>query len=269
MITTIRRTRSSALAALALTAGLLGSACSGGGGPEAIADPKPTTTVEVTTTVAGTSGVAVSTTTAAATLPEPALVVRAAHDLVVHEAPEATSPTRTIPAVNDFGTALALLVTDETRPGWVEVLLPGRPTGATAWLALDGSGVELRPVTTEIEVDLTARTLTLYDAGEVVLTTPVAIGSPDAPTPTGRFSVTDKLQDPNPDGAYGPFALGLSGRSEVLTDFAGGDGQIGIHGTDDPSSIGQAVSHGCVRVPNDVVQLLAGVLPLGTPVTIR
>lgn len=267
MSTTARRIRSSALATLALTAGLLGSACSGAGGPEAIASPEPST-AEVSTTLP-VDGPATTATPDTSTAPEPALVVRSDHDLVVHDAPDATSPARTLPAVNEFGSALALLVTDDDRPGWVEVLLPGRPTGATAWLPLDGSGVELRPVTTEIVVDLAARTLTLTDAGEVVLTTPVAIGAADAPTPTGRFSVTDKLQDPNPNGAYGPFALGLSGRSEVLTDFAGGDGQIGIHGTNDPSSIGQDVSHGCIRVPNEVIEQLNELLPLGTPVVVR
>jgi lipoprotein-anchoring transpeptidase ErfK/SrfK len=147
--------------------------------------------------------------------------------------------------------------------------VPGRPTGTKAWLLLDGSGAELRPVTTAVEVDLDARTLTLYDGDAVVLTTPIAIGAPDSPTPEGEFYVTDKLQDPDPDGAYGPFALGLSGRSEVLTDFAGGDGQIGIHGTNDPSSIGQDVSHGCVRVPNEVITRLNELLPLGTPVVVR
>ena len=115
---------------------------------------------------------------------------------------------------------------------------------------------------------MTPAQLTLTDGGQTVLTTPVAIGAPDTPTPTGRFSVTDKLQTPNPNGAYGPFAFGLSGRSEVLTEFAGGDGQIGIHGTNDPSSIGKDVSHGCVRVPNDVIEQLNELLPLGTPVVV-
>ena len=172
-------------------------------------------------------------------------------------------------ATNEFGSALALLVTDQSE-GWVQVLVPGRPTGTKAWLSADQNPqFELRSVTTRIEVDLAARTLTLVDRGQVVLSTPVAIGSSEYPTPTGLFSVTDKLQDPNPNGAYGPFALGLSGRSEVLTDFAGGDGQIGIHGTNDPSSIGQAVSHGCVRVPNEVITQLNDLLPLGTPVVVR
>ena len=145
-----------------------------------------------------------------------------------------------------------------------------RPTVTKAWLdSAQNADVELRSVSTHIQVDLEARTLTLFDNGQAVLSTPVAIGSAEYPTPTGMFSVTDKLQDPNPDGAYGPYALGLSGRSEVLTDFAGGDGQIGIHGTNDPSSIGQAVSHGCIRVPNEVITQLNELLPLGTPVVVR
>jgi lipoprotein-anchoring transpeptidase ErfK/SrfK len=79
--------------------------------------------------------------------------------------------------------------------------------------------------------------------------------------------VTDKLAT-GEDGAYGPFALGLSAHSDVLTEFAGGDGQVGIHGTNDPATIGQAVSHGCVRVTNDVITRLEALVSLGTPVTI-
>lgn len=266
-MTTTRRLRSTALATLALTAGLFGSACSGsGGGPEAID--------RTVTTAAPTTGADGSTTTssppaATETVADTAYVVRSAGDLAVHEQPDASSPARTVAATNEFGSALALLVTDQ-QPGWVQVLLPGRPTGARGWIDVDAAtDLELRAVTTRIEVDLAARTLTLFDEGREVLTTPVAVGAPDSPTPAGFFSVTDKLQDPNPNGAYGPFALGLSGRSEVLTDFAGGDGQIGIHGTDDPASIGQDVSHGCIRVPNEVISRLNELLPLGTPVVVR
>jgi lipoprotein-anchoring transpeptidase ErfK/SrfK len=99
-------------------------------------------------------------------------------------------------------------------------------------------------------------------------TTEIAIGAPDTPTPTGSFYVTDLLDNENDNGAYGPFALGLSAHSDTLSEFAGGDGQIGMHGTNEPWSIGQSVSHGCVRVPNDVITQLATSLSLGTPVTI-
>jgi lipoprotein-anchoring transpeptidase ErfK/SrfK len=149
---------------------------------------------------------------------------------------------------------------------WLEVSLPERPNGSTGWVRRDA--VELRTVDEAIEIDLAARTLRLLDGGEILLTTPVAIGTGDAPTPTGSFYLVDKLATGDPDDVYGPFAFGLSAHSDVLTEFAGGDGQVGIHGTNDPASIGQAVSHGCIRVPNEVAEVLNQRLALGTPVTI-
>ena len=68
----------------------------------------------------------------------------------------------------------------------------------------------------------------------VVVETPIAIGSPENPTPTGEFFVTDLLDTGDDLSAYGPFALGLSAFSLTLSEFAGGDGQIGIHGTNQP-----------------------------------
>ena len=64
------------------------------------------------------------------------------------------------------------------------------------------------------------------------------------------------------------FALGLSGFSEVLFHFKQGPGQIAIHGTGDPSTIGPDASNGCIHVSNRDVSRLAALLPLGTPVTI-
>ena len=115
---------------------------------------------------------------------------------------------------------------------------------------------------------MAARRLVVTDGGRVVLETAVAVGAAGTPTPTGTFFLVDKLATGQPDGPYGPFAFGLSAHSEVLTEFAGGDGQVGVHGTSDPTSIGRPVSNGCVRVPNGVAALLEDLLPLGTPVTI-
>jgi lipoprotein-anchoring transpeptidase ErfK/SrfK len=193
------------------------------------------------------------------------LVARAAADLQVFAQPGDATPSTTLPAATGFGSARALLV-DAVNGDWVQVLLPTRPNGSTGWIR--AGDVELRRVDEAIEIDLTSRTLRLLVDGEAVVTTPVAIGTPDNPTPTGRFYVVDKLATGDPDSVYGDFALGLSGHSNKLTDFAGGDGQIGIHGTNDPTSIGQAVSHGCIRVTNDVITQLADLVPLGTPVVI-
>jgi len=99
--------------------------------------------------------------------------------------------------------------------------------------------------------------------------TGAVIGSPESPTPVGSFYMTDPvdLQD-DPDGDYGAFALGLSGYSDVLYEFAGGPGQLALHGTSHSDQAGQDISNGCVRVPNDVILQIAERLPLGTPVEI-
>ena len=239
----------------------LGAAACGTADGQPAPEASPTTTAEVTTPEA---------TTPEATAPEaptgPARVVRPEGTVRPVAAPGSDAVVAELAPTTELGSDRALLVVGE-QDGWLEVLVPVRPNGTTGWLPADG--LEVRQVDLAVEVDLTQRTLTLTEGDTVVLTSPVAVGAEGTPTPTGRFAVTDKLATPEPSSAYGPFAIGLSGHSDVLTEFAGGDGQIGIHGTDDPSSIGQAVSHGCVRVPNDVITTLSEVLPLGTPVTVR
>ena len=65
------------------------------------------------------------------------------------------------------------------------------------------------------------------------------------------------------------FSFGLSAHSSVLRHFAGSDGRVGLHGTNQPDLIGSSVSHGCIRVHNESMRRLARILPLGTPVFIR
>jgi lipoprotein-anchoring transpeptidase ErfK/SrfK len=197
--------------------------------------------------------------------PEPTLVARPAGDTPVFAAPGAAAPVQTLPARSEFGSPLVLVVVDEAD-GWLEVQLPTRPNESTGWIRADG--VELRQVDLAVRIDLAERRLRVTDGDVVVVDTPVAVGAPGTPTPTGTFFVVDKLATGDEAGPYGPFALGLSAHSEVLTEFAGGDGQVGIHGTNDPSSIGRDVSNGCIRVPNEVTVLLEDLLPLGTPVTV-
>jgi lipoprotein-anchoring transpeptidase ErfK/SrfK len=193
-------------------------------------------------------------------------VARPTTDTEVFLAPDAAEPDQVLPARTEFGSPLALMVVDDRVPGWLEVLLPTRPNQSAGWIRADG--VEVRRTTMAVRVDLATRRLVVSDAGAVVLETPVAVGAPGTPTPTGTFFVVDELATGSASSSYGPFAFGLSAHSEVLTEFAGGDGQVGIHGTNDPSSIGNPVSNGCVRVPNEVAVRLNELLVLGTPVVV-
>jgi lipoprotein-anchoring transpeptidase ErfK/SrfK len=149
---------------------------------------------------------------------------------------------------------------------WLQVRVPARPNNTDGWV--EAADVRVQAVRHHITVDLGDRELALFEDGVEVLTATVAIGTPENPTPTGTFFLTDKLAT-DPDGAYGPYALGVSAWSETLSEFAGGDGQIGLHGTDRPELLGQEVSHGCLRVANNVIEALAAELPLGVPVDIR
>lgn len=198
-----------------------------------------------------------------------ALVARATGETAMYDHPSDQSPSGTVPEVTPFGTETVMLITEngaEEHDGWLQIHTPVRPNDATGWVQEDA--VEIEEVDLAVDIDLDDRELTVLDSGEEMLSTRAGIGEPAYPTPTGRFYITDKLETPDAGGAYGPYALGLSAHSDVLTEFMGGAGQVGIHGTDTPSSIGHASSHGCVRITNELIEELAHLLPLGTPVTI-
>lgn len=106
-----------------------------------------------------------------------------------------------------------------------------------------------------IDVDVSKKTLTLFKNGEVVRTYPVAVGKQVTQTPRGTYTIVNK--HPNPGGPFGAFWMGLS------------KPHYGIHGTNDPSSIGKAVSHGCIRMYNHDVLDLEKRVPIGTKVVIH
>lgn len=149
---------------------------------------------------------------------------------------------------------------------WLRVQLPRKPNGIVAWVR--ARDVDLVPIRTRIEVDLSERRVEVYRSGRRELVTTAAVGSSATPTPTGDYYVDQRLLARDPSGPYGPGAVGIAAYSEVLTGWAQG-GPIAIHGTNQPWSIGQAVSNGCLRVRNAVLRkVFAAVLP-GTPVSIR
>lgn len=183
----------------------------------------------------------------------------------IYATPKATSPAGTLKNPLPSGAQLVFLV-QERRADRLRVLLPVRPNGAQGWIS--ASDVTLLQHHYRIAISTGRRTLALYESGSVALRVPVGLGAKSTPTPGGVFYIKELLRPPNPGGAYGPYAFGLSGYSPVLTDFLGGDGEIGIHGTNDSGSIGKSVSHGCIRMSNANITKLATMLPLGVPVQI-
>lgn len=185
--------------------------------------------------------------------------------LPIYATPRALGASQSLANPNPLGAPLTLLV-NAVQGGWLQVYLPERPNESMGWVTR--SNVSLATDNDHIVVSLSARTVTLSVAGKQVFESSVAVGAPDAPTPTGHFFVTEVLQLTDPGDAYGPYALGLSGFSNTYYSFEGGPGQIAIHGTDQPWVIGGYASHGCVRLTNPEITSLATQVPAGTPVDI-
>jgi lipoprotein-anchoring transpeptidase ErfK/SrfK len=185
----------------------------------------------------------------------------------VYDAASANSAKRNLANPQPpYNSPLVFLVAEQTG-NWLHVYLPVRPNGSMGWVTADE--VRLTQHNYRIIVELGAHRITVYKGWQVIDQEPIGVGKQETPTPGGHYYLKELLKPTNPNGAYGPYAYGLSGFSNVLSDYAGGDGVIGIHGTNDPSALGHDVSHGCIRMSNDGITRLAQVLPLGVPVDIR
>ena len=106
-----------------------------------------------------------------------------------------------------------------------------------------------------IDVSVQKRQLRLYNASVLLKKYPIAVGKILTPTPTGNYIIINKELDP--DGPFGALWMGLS------------KPHYGIHGTNNPSSIGKEVSHGCIRMHNDDVLELSSIVPTSTNVYIH
>lgn len=112
---------------------------------------------------------------------------------------------------------------------WVRVLPPVRPNGTMGWMR--ASNFSFRPIDIRSVVDLSARSLTLYRGSKLVRRFPVAVGSWRTPTPTGRFTVAELVHTGDSKAFLGPVVLPLTAFSNHLTEYAGGNGRVAIHGT--------------------------------------
>jgi hypothetical protein len=149
---------------------------------------------------------------------------------------------------------------------WLRVRLPGRPNGHSGWITSDSTRLGL--TTWRLRVDTSRRRVRVYRSGRAVRTFRAVVGAPSTPTPRGRFFVEETVRlSPSRVGA--PFALALSARSRVFQRFAGGPGQIALHGLGNVGGTpGTAASHGCLRLDRASISWLAARIGPGVPVTI-
>jgi lipoprotein-anchoring transpeptidase ErfK/SrfK len=146
-------------------------------------------------------------------------------------------------------------------------MLPGRPNGSAGWIRRDGT--VMTTTGWRVLVLTPTRRVFVYNRGHLVRSFASIVGKPSTPTPRGRFFVEESILMPA-GSAGAPFALALSARSNVLQEFAGGPGQIALHGLDNVGGqLGTAVSHGCVRLSDNAVTWLSQRVGPGVPVTIR
>ncbi len=107
----------------------------------------------------------------------------------------------------------------------------------------------------QIDISTENRWLRLFKDGILQKQYPIAVGRMLHDTPVGSFIIINKA--PNPGGPFGSMWMSLSKE------------HYGIHGTNDPRSIGHAVSRGCIRMHNHDVEELASIVPIGTAVSIH
>jgi lipoprotein-anchoring transpeptidase ErfK/SrfK len=149
------------------------------------------------------------------------------------------------------------------KPAWYKIAVPGRPNGRTGWVP--AGNVLIRPIHWQVVVFRGSRMFQLWKDDKLVYSNRVAVGAPGMETPTGLFYVTSRFK-PVRATYLGAFAFETSAYSK-LSEWPGG-GVVGLHGWNDPSVLGQAVSHGCIRISNSTAEYLRDRIPLGTPIRV-
>jgi lipoprotein-anchoring transpeptidase ErfK/SrfK len=186
--------------------------------------------------------------------------------LVVHPTRMRATPggrvVAPVPLRTSFGSPNAMWVR-RTDGRWLGVVSELAGNNRLGWIP--ASAVALNRVDWQLRVSLSARRLTVLEGGHTVQRYQVAVGAPASPTPTGRFAVTDRLNTGDPAGPYGCCILALSAVAPHAIQGWSGGNRIAIHSTPETSTIGDAVSHGCVRLTLAEGRWLLVHIPLGTP----
>jgi lipoprotein-anchoring transpeptidase ErfK/SrfK len=193
------------------------------------------------------------------------LVARVKKSVVLYRRPKGRKLAR-LAKRTQWGSPRVLSVVKQRR-GWLGVLAPELRNGVVGWLP--EKQAELSSVPWVVDVDLSKRALFVRKDGHTVRRVTIAVGGPGHPTPTGRMAVTDRLNVVDKGSPYGCCVLALTGHQVRLPpDWPGGD-RLAMHATADTSSIGKAVSLGCMRLGSSQARWLIETVPLGAPVFIR
>lgn len=247
--------RRAAALLLAVALGVAAPACQRGARDDAATRPEP-----------GPAGIDAGP-LPGAPKPDPVVVAEAAVPLVeVFDSPDDAEAARRVPSPRPSGAPAVFLVL-QRKAAMAEVLLPVEPAGSSGWVRL--ADVTLAQHRWRIVVELGAYRLTVFHGPDVVRVETIGVGTAATPTPGGRWYTTELLRPPRADGPYGAYAFGLSGFTGTEDGPPGVFGQLGLHGTNDPSTLGRNVSLGCLRMTNEAITALATQLPLGVPVDVR
>jgi L,D-transpeptidase catalytic domain len=153
------------------------------------------------------------------------------------------------------------------RGDWISVQAPELGNGEVAWMPASHAGIDC--VRWSMHADLSRRRLYVRRDGETVRSFEIAIGRAGNPTPTGRFSVTDKLRVTDPGSPYGCCVLAVTGHQTRLpASWPGGD-RLAVHATRELSSLGRPASLGCMRVTSSQARWLIRTMPLGAPLFVK
>lgn len=174
-----------------------------------------------------------------------------------------------LPAVNPtvFGNPLVYRVlagSPQDTSGWAQVQVPAGGNTTTAWVQTSqfrwGSSNRM------LQINVGNNTVTVFEGSNVLLTTQAVTGKSSSRTPLAQGWVEEIMAGPS--SAYGPRLISLGLFSNDLTSFGGSVPKIALHGTNNPSLMGQYASNGCIRVRNEIINQIAGMLPVGSKVQI-
>lgn len=162
-----------------------------------------------------------------------------------------------------YGGSLTLPVV-RRRGAWLGVLTAAMPNGRLGWVRRERGALAFGRVRLQLEADLSQQMLRVLARGRVVRRIRVGIGRPGTSTPTGRFSITDKMPGQSLGPYYGCCLLALSGNQPHPPAGWSGGARLAIHG----GAYG-AVSAGCLHASTADLRFLMRRVPLGAQIVIH